>query len=282
MGTRATVPAESLLVELLTQQSGSQPPRALRLAGARIIGVLDLEATELRCPVLLQDCWFERPVNLAEARAWSVRLPGCSLPGLHAEQLATGGNLDLNDGFTTHGEVNLLGAHIGGLLRFTGASLTNPNGPALFADRITVDHSVFCTEGFAASGEVSLGGAHIAGRLSFNGATLTNPSGLALDGDGLVVGRRMLCSEGFTATGPVSLNGAQIARSLSFVAARLRSHRSSEYALLADSLAVDGDCCAMASPPMAGSWSPVTFGECSALRVRPSTIMADAPWYRMG
>jgi hypothetical protein len=240
-GSERTVPAE-LLAELLTQQSGSQPPpRALRLAGARIIGVLDLEATELRCPVLLQDCWFERPVNLAEARAWSLRLPGCHLPGLHAEQLATGGNLDLNDGFSSHGEVNLLGAHIGGLLRFTGATLTNPNGRALFADRITVDHSVFCSGGFTASGEVSLGGAQIAGRLSFNGATLTNPSGLALDGDGLVVGRRMLCSEGFTATGPVSLNGAQIARSLSFAAARLRSHRSSEYALLADSLAVDGD-----------------------------------------
>jgi hypothetical protein len=240
-GSERTVRAE-LLTELLTQPSGSQrSPRALRLAGARIIGVLDLEATELRCPVLFQDCWFEQPLNLGETRAWALRLPGCHLPSLHAEQLTTRGNLDLNDGFTTYGQVNLLGAHIGGLVRFTGATLTNPDGPALFADRIIVDHSVFCSEGFNASGEVSLGGAHIAGRLSFNGATLINPSGLALDGDGLVVGRRMLCSQGFTATGQVSLNGAQIARSLSFSGARLRGLQSGEYALLADSLTVDGD-----------------------------------------
>jgi hypothetical protein len=113
-GSERTVHAE-VLAELLTQSLGSQTPRALRLAGARITGMLNLEAAELGCPVLLRDCWFEQPLNLAEAHAPALRLPGCHIPAFHAEQLSTRGSLELNDGFTTQGGVNLFGAHIGGL-----------------------------------------------------------------------------------------------------------------------------------------------------------------------
>jgi hypothetical protein len=76
------------------------------------------------CPVLLQDCWFEQSVNLADAQAPAVRLPGCHLPGLRAEQLTTRGNLELNNGLTTNGEVHLRGAHIGGQL--STSALTAP------------------------------------------------------------------------------------------------------------------------------------------------------------
>jgi hypothetical protein len=47
--SQRTVPA-ALLVDLLTGTEGSGRPRALRLAGARILGQLDLEAAELVCP----------------------------------------------------------------------------------------------------------------------------------------------------------------------------------------------------------------------------------------
>jgi hypothetical protein len=43
----------------------------------------------------------------------------------------TRGNLELYEGLTARGEVNLLGAHIGGTLGFRGATLANPDGPAL-------------------------------------------------------------------------------------------------------------------------------------------------------
>jgi hypothetical protein len=85
-GPERTVRAE-VLAELLIEPSRSQLPRALRLAGARITGTLNLEAAELRCPVLLQGCWFEQPLSLTEAYAPALRLPGCHVPGLHAEQL---------------------------------------------------------------------------------------------------------------------------------------------------------------------------------------------------
>jgi hypothetical protein len=65
-GARRTVPAV-LLANLLTRGDGPDQPRALRLAGARITGRLDLEAAHLVCPVLLLDCWFDEPVALTEA-----------------------------------------------------------------------------------------------------------------------------------------------------------------------------------------------------------------------
>jgi adhesin HecA-like repeat protein len=209
-----------VLADLLTQADGRRR-RALRLAGARITGRLDLEAAEVLCPVLLTGCWFEQPVNLAEAHVPALRLRGCHLPGFHADQVSTRGNLELNDGFVATGEVGLHGAHIGGRLDLTGATLTNPGGRALSAGRLTVDHSMFCFEGFTATGEVELGGAHIGGRLSFSGATLTNPEGFALFADGLTVDRDMLCSVGFTAHGEVSLRGAHIGGNLVLEQARL-------------------------------------------------------------
>jgi hypothetical protein len=110
-----TVPAE-LLADLLTDTGGSRRPRALRLAGARIVGQLDLEATELVCPLLLEGCWFAEALVLDEARAPVLRLPGCHLPALSARQVTTRGNFELNDGFTATGEIFMPGAHIGGQL----------------------------------------------------------------------------------------------------------------------------------------------------------------------
>jgi hypothetical protein len=62
-----TVPG-ALLAELLAVAARPHRPRALRLAGARIVGQLDLEAAELVCPLVLRACWFAEPVVLSEAR----------------------------------------------------------------------------------------------------------------------------------------------------------------------------------------------------------------------
>ncbi len=97
-----TVRAE-LLVELLTgtrKPEAAPSARALKLLGARITGTLDLEAATLVCPLLLQDCWLEQPISLREARAPVVRLPGCHLPGLAADQFDSRGNVELNIRFT--------------------------------------------------------------------------------------------------------------------------------------------------------------------------------------
>jgi hypothetical protein len=210
-----------LLAELLTDAQGPRRPRALRLAGARIVGQLELGAADLVCPLLLGDCWLAEPVVLAEARAPALRLPGCHLSAVSADQLTTRGNLELTNGFTAHGGVSLFGAHIGGVLDLSGATLANPNGPALHADGLTIDQHMICRDGFNATGEVRLAAAHIGGVVDLSGATLANPNGPALYADGLTIDQDMICRDGFNATGEVRLVGAQMSGQLDFSGATL-------------------------------------------------------------
>ena len=242
-----TVRAE-LLVELLV---GARTPlrggrlRAVQLRGARITGWLNLEAVTLGCPLLLQDCHLEQWINLNEARAPVVRLPGCHLPVLAAEQLETRGNLQLDRGFTATGEVRLPGAHIGGQLNLNGASLTNPNGPALNADRLTVDQGMYCWEGFTATGEVHLVGAHIGGQLDCTDATMRNDSGPALHAERLQVDQNVLLSGRFEAVGAgggvtLDLSQARIGGVLEFAPARLEHTANPQARLALDGLTYTG------------------------------------------
>lgn len=111
-------------------------------------------------------------------------------------------------GFQAEGEIQLLGAHIGGELSFNGAHLANPGTTALTADQMTVDGNTFCEKGFQAEGEIRLVGAHIGGQLGFRGATLSNPAGLALSCDTLQA--ESLWIYGVTVTGTVDLTSAQV------------------------------------------------------------------------
>jgi adhesin HecA-like repeat protein len=226
----------ALLAELLTNRDGPRRPRALRLAGARIIGQLDLEAAELVCELLLGGCWFAEPVILDQAQAPSLRLPASHLPGLSADRLATRGNLQLGSGFAATGEIRLRGAHIGGQLDFGGATLTNPSGSALDAEALTVADSMSCLEGIV-RGEVNLRSAHIGGQLTFHGATLSNPEGRAVSADGLTVDESMFCGERFAATGEIRLRGVHIGGQLDLDGATLTNPDG--YALAADGLTVD-------------------------------------------
>jgi hypothetical protein len=233
---RRTVRAE-ILAELLTRGgNGPSPPQSLRLTGARIVGVLNLESKELVCPVLLSGCWFEEPVNLAEAQAVVVRLPGCYLPAFNAQQLATRGNLELNEGFTANGEVSLNGARIRGTLDLSGASLTNPGGFALNADGITVDQYLL-GRGLHAQGEVRLLGGHVEGQISLRGATLSNPEALTLNADKLTVGQGLYCRR-FSSQGKVVLAGAHVGGLDWGGASVVNAHK---VAVAAEGLTVDHD-----------------------------------------
>ena len=234
------VPA-TLLIELLTEHAvGQRRPRALWLAGARITEEFDLRDAELLCPLLLLGCWFDEPVIFSEAQAVTVRLTGCRLPGLEAGQLVTRGNLELNAGFSTEGGVvDLLGAHVGGFLNFSGAILSNSDGPALFADQLTVTKSMICRNGFTAYGGVRLASAHIGGDLDFSGATVIEPEDRrnpALFADKVTVAQSMFCGDAFTAHGEVNLVGAQIGSNLEFIGATLNNRGGR--ALWADQLTV--------------------------------------------
>jgi hypothetical protein len=238
-GVGRTVPAQTLLDLLTPPVDAGVVKRGLRLAGARITGLLDLEAAEVAFPILLKDCWFEQPINLAGANIRLLRLPGCGLPGLHAEQLTIPGDLELNNGFIARGPVDLIGARIGGNLVLDGAELVAPSGYALNADKLAVAQDMFCRGGFTAQGEVRLANAYIGGRLDLSGAKVSNPGGYALNADKLAVAQDMYCQDGFTAQGAVRLVGAHIGGQISFVGAKLTN--SDGIALFADRLTVDQD-----------------------------------------
>src|SRR5215213_7303053 len=232
-----------LLSELLTEGGGPavRPARVLRLQGARITGKLDLEAVTVRCPVSLQGCYFDEEVILKEADVVALRLSGCHLPGLSAQQIKVSRNLELNRlkpncRFTVEGKVDLKGAHVRGRLDFGGAILRNPHKQALAAEGLIVDQDMFCAEGFETYGEIRLEGARIGGWLNFGGATLCNPGGLALVGDLLTVGQAMVCNDEFHAGGEVRLVAAHIG-TLDFDDARLRN--PCRRALIADRVTVD-------------------------------------------
>jgi hypothetical protein len=230
----------SLLIKLLTEtHSGNKPPRAVKLRGARITGLLDLEASAIACPLYLRDCYFDEGVNLDEATAPSIRIVHCCLPALTARQLRTMDDLRLDDTtFSADRVVTLRGAHIGGMLVMSGASLTNPGGRALDADHITVG-GIMAFEEFTANGEVHLAGARIGGELNMSGASLANPGGRALDADHITVGGSMRCIDGFTANGAVSLVAGRIGGQLVLAPASLANPGGQ--ALIADSLAVNLD-----------------------------------------
>ena len=240
---RAAVLCQLLMGEgPVPPESGDSPLalRAVRLGGVRIVGRIDLEAVKVAFPLELTGCWLDDATAplLQAADLTFLRLVGCWLPaGLHANQIWTRSNVIFS---RCHflGEVQLLGAHIGGQLDLTGAKLRNKDGIALSADGVQVDLGVFGREGFEVDGEVRLLGAHIAGVLDLTGAKLRNKDGIALRADRIQVEGGVFGREGFEVDGEVQLLGAHIAGVLDLTGAKLRNKDG--IALRADRIQVEG------------------------------------------
>lgn len=196
---------------------------AIRLRGARIDGVLTITgsvANESGPALEASDVTIGQSVflNVMDAEGGdtggAVRLSGARIggslglphatvtneigPAVTADGVTVGGDVSLNSlkatGRGYGGVIRLLGAHIGGQLRCSAATVAGDGGPALAADGLTVDQDVFLDDGFAATGDGSLGvvrlaGARIDGQLVCSDASLTSTAGSAMSADGLTVGQ---------------------------------------------------------------------------------------------
>src|SRR5262249_5082188 len=118
------------------------------------------------------------------------------------------GSMNCANGFRADGEISLVGARIGGQIRFSGAQLTCSDGPALNGDGLTAT-DIFCDDGFRADGGIRLVGASIDGQLILSGAQLDGKAGPAMNAQGLAA-TDMFCDAGFHAEGQVRLNGAKV------------------------------------------------------------------------
>lgn len=207
----------SVLAELLSVRLPALPGKsaAVRLAGARITGALDLSHFHIAQSVELLECWFDEPLHLTTSHAETISLRGCRIPGLSAQGLRTDGELDL-DGLVCSAEIDLTDASLGGSLVLSAAQLSNPDGSALSADGITVNGDVFCRTGFRAIGEVHLLGARIDGDLDLTDAVLDNPAGDALSAHSAKIRGNVLCADGFRAAGAVRLQRCEVGGDVDF------------------------------------------------------------------
>jgi hypothetical protein len=248
-GPERTVRAE-LIYELLVRYATS--PRAVVLRGARISGGLNLEAATLACPFILEGCFCDGPINVREAQAPAIRLTGCQLPCVAADQLETRGDLDLSRSNAVI--ITLQGAHLGGDLLLNGTKLTGGTWPldltgvtqippadgdsgedrqdrlALVADGLSIDGNTFGMKGFTAHGQVRLLGAHLGRQLIFDGARLNNDDGVVLFADRMNVGENMFCRDA-EIHGAVRLLAAHINGQLVFNGATLSNEDEDEEAL---------------------------------------------------
>jgi hypothetical protein len=195
---------------------GVQPAQgaAVRLAGARITGTLDLSHGVIAGPVLLQRCEIEGVINLTGAKTRDIDLTGSLLVGLTAPLAVVDGNLSLS-GCEFSGPVLLSGAHVTGTLGLEDARLTCPGTMAFLGNRLTVDDDLIAL-GASVDGEFRLAGSHVGGSVLLVGATLRNEGGYALHAPNLTVGARFLARDGFSAHGEVRLAGLQVVSDLNF------------------------------------------------------------------
>ena len=219
---------------------------------------MNFEAVELQAPLVAHNCYFDEPVNLMGAKVPQIRLTGCRLPALAADQVEVHGDLDLSN--TTTETVALIQAQVGGALALDGTQLTggaypvelgdgtlapqgsqagaSATGIALVGDRLQVGGGMRCRLGFKATGYVRLVNARICGGIELGNAVFANDAGPALLADFAQVDGSVIGRGGMRAEGEVSVLGAHIAGNLELDRAALSNPGGR--ALNGQGLRVDG------------------------------------------
>ncbi|KAA9393015.1 hypothetical protein FCK90_14395 [Kocuria coralli] len=231
------VPAEALRTVLLDHDLPADP-HGLRIRGAMIDGMLDLQYSNIPYRLTLQDCFLPEGL-LAEGS--HLRWPDLSRTRLSSLNLDDGmidGTLNL-DKTAIEGGVRAIGATITGQLELNGATLSNPDGYALILDGATINGGLFANGGFTATGELRAPGATITGALDLTDAALSNPDGYALLLDGATINGDIFACGKFTAIGGIRAPGATITGTLHLTDAALSNPDS--YALLLDGATINGD-----------------------------------------
>ena len=207
----------------------------VQVKGARIDGVLDLSFAKISFPLNFKKSAFPARVYLQHAEIQALFLIGTHTGPISAVGLKVEGYVLLRSDFRADGEVNLLGATIGGSLECDGHFI-NKGAIALTANSATIKGTVFLRKGFKAEGEVNLIGATIGADLDCEGAQFINKGAIALTANSANIKGYVFLYEGFKAEGEVDLLGATIGQSLE--CDRGQFINKSAHALRADSMTV--------------------------------------------
>ncbi|MFF7160070.1 membrane-associated oxidoreductase [Streptomyces sp. NPDC008086] len=220
-GPERTVRATVLRALLLAGPVESGEVAALKVAGARITGVLDLRYAVIDSVARLSHCHFEDVPDVSGAQLKYLNLTGSRLPGLGAARIRVDGGLRLTR-CRFGGRVRLGGAQIAGALYLEGAEVLAPEGtegPVLQLHQVTVGEDL-CASRLRTLGELRLDGATISGSLRLEEAELRHSGAFVLSAEALEVGANVLCRR-LSAHGRIDLRGARIPGRLDLLYSRL-------------------------------------------------------------
>ena len=155
--------------------------KGLRLRGARLTGMLDLQGCDCLHDMTFSDCRIDDAMNLVNAHLRGLHFSGTVLAGLAADNASFSGSLYLRDGTVSLGEIGLAGVRLGGDLQICGAEIHSAGQDALFAPALKVEGSVFLgnypyTDGetaLAAQGMLFLSSAHVEHDLFISNTAIT-------------------------------------------------------------------------------------------------------------
>ncbi|MEW2044842.1 membrane-associated oxidoreductase [Streptomyces sp. NBC_00377] len=182
---------------------------ALKVAGARVTGLLDLRQAVVDSMFRLTHCRFDEAPRMVGAQLNYVSLRDSELPGLDASHTRTEGGLRLTR-CRIGGPVHLSRAQISGALYLDGAEVTaaDPADPVLQLNQITIDDDL-CARGLRTQGLIRLDGASVTGSIDLEDADLSNPGGCVLAAESLDVGANLLARR-MRARGRVDLRGSRV------------------------------------------------------------------------
>ena len=198
----------------LRSKPWSVAARGVAIFGARITGNLELSGATLKHRLVLARCAIDEQIDLRDAAAKTIALTGSCAPGLDGTRVRISGNLTLGYGFCCYGQVNLMGARIGGQLSCRNGHFEGRGKGeyAILCNGIAAADVIFGGAQFFAEG-IEIVGAKIDGQLLCENGHLTNINGFAFNGDGLSARQDVFIRP--RAEGTVSLAGAQINGQLS-------------------------------------------------------------------
>ncbi len=117
--------------------------KGLRLCGAWIKGMLDLQGCDCNHDITLSHCRIDDPLSLVNANLRGLHISNSQIAELSADNASFSGSLYIRSGTTVSGEIGLAGARIKGDLQICDSELRPMSQDAVFAPSLRVEGSVF-------------------------------------------------------------------------------------------------------------------------------------------
>jgi hypothetical protein len=209
--------------------------KGLRLSGAEVTGILDLEGCRIPRDIALTDCRFDASPVLRSAVIDNLFLDGSALPGLQAERLEARGGLSICSA-TVDGEIRLRGARVGGNIEADGAKIAAPDGFAIDADGLESRGGILL-RGADVRGGINLSGVRLGGDVNVAGSRIERPGEVALNADGIAA-RGDMALRAAAITGEVRLLGAHFGGDIDCTSATFE--QPGGYALRLNRARIDG------------------------------------------